>query len=492
MDVYEDSQHFRFSFWFVLLGALLVVPLFISFDVVHRSVSFYPGFQVANNAHNNLITLPFSFVISPVVFFLAVFGGRGFLPLRRWFKFFCVFALWVIALGVYSVVKNGFSVVPYLVQWLLPVILLLSFVRLRLFLNSILLGVYVANFIVVWMVSLHLILSCVFPTGRAGDTFWGVSVYQAYNYFLFVVSAIFYGLTPFFFNTYRKLSISKGWQLSFLSLYALAVMIVSWSLSSREALLLISIGALVTIFYGGRIYSRPVHLFQVVAIVVFLAIGWIGTFSSLSPFSLVKRNSVITSDSFGKAYALQRIRLLADKDNPNYLTAKRGKIFQQCLADFTLLLRRTLADEGVDAKDQEGGYFRFHPETSLLFGASMQKMKHGPHNYYIDVFMWAGLPAFFLMLFAWFFLSVDAWSYFLRKLGGGDGGGRIAGLHGISMIILFTFVVSNNVRGMFRQPYAVMIISMLIAAFWVYSDDHRYSLGGSTKKSNFISSGKGV
>ena len=232
------------SVWFMVLGAFVAMPLFISVDIVNKAVHLYNqgGSAVYGPAHYGpanfgMITLPISFFIVPFLVLAAFIAGGHFPPLNRWLKWLLAFTLWMIGLGAYSILQNGLSVAPYLLQWLLPVVVLVCFVYVRKHLAEIVLGAYLMNFLVVYYLAGYVLLVGYFPAVRPLDNVYLFSIYQFYNYFPIAAAFFFYGITPFVFSKKYSSQRQKIWITAFLTLYNVCLFIVVWTLSARESLL---------------------------------------------------------------------------------------------------------------------------------------------------------------------------------------------------------------------------------------------------------------
>jgi len=403
-----------------VFGFALLFPIFIQ---IENGFGIYSGGFASEG-----LSIPIGYIAS-VVFLLA--NLRVVLSKKFWTRLESFISVLVVLyfffLSMYSMQISG-SAFLYFIQWAFPFVLFAFFnstifekSRFEPIISGIKWGVLVALIEIFASFLLELVTGSF--SGRIVQNKFFIGMYQLYSYMPLALTIGALWLIIYYCGDQQKKSI-LDWGvvalLLFLSLFALVVTGVRGP---------VALFAVAVLLYSVSYLRRGVVIFGS-GVFLALIIGVLMPHIDVN-FMLVDKlwSAVTNSEEYGG------------------IAGNRGAMID---AYWNVFLASPLIGSGLLPP-----WIAF-PELGVRIKSA--------HNYYVDILSWSGVVGAFLVFSL--FLTVFYKSCFIlvnfQRSGLRSKGGVVA--IGAAILVIALFLVSNNLRVPFRQPYVAPLIALLMAA----------------------------
>lgn len=419
-----------------ILGFVIVVPLF--FDVGPGGIHLGRGIFEDRRAMTQ--TLPISvfavMLISSAIALVWMARGRIRLPgpLLFW-TLIAGFAWWFITLAL-GYAADSTEPILYAGQSLLPFVALLvttQIIRSEHDAQRLIRGISTGFHLTVWghLLSLTQDVAAVARGGfRMPTQAWGIEIYQAYSYYPLSLAIVLLLLTSWRLHTGMS---ARGF-LAFILFTAAPGSVLILLLGAREPLATVfGGGILLLLLHGWRHPEKRVWAWTIPILLIGSAIAAIGIIRSSSELS-------------SSLAAVRRIQEALTAADAGTASGYRVPILRDAWDVIQSRWYAPLLGTGLRSPTWAFAEARF-PWPSA-------------HNYYADLILWSGIPAFLLILSVLAVALQASWHVWLQSTTTSI---TTLALSGICTLIL-VLGLSNMVNVPLRQPFPSIIIWVIIGA----------------------------
>lgn len=438
----QESSSFRYrSFvWPIFLGFFLAFPFFINID----TVTFYSGRGVTQDLSP---PIPLIVILLPLFFVRLLLSKGVFVRFGLPEFFLLAYLTYIFFLSCLSVAIH-WSAMLFFVQWLIVIsgyFIGLNIVSHDPFLKKFTKGLFWGLLAITALLSLNVIYELVMlgglqDRGRVSHNLFIPGFYQLFNYSPIV--AVFSGT----FIIARYLALKKN--------NSRLLKSDKWRVFT--ALLCIIFWIAVTGVRGSAVSFLIAIIFT-----IFLTRNWkiLVAISAISAIGVIYMTALTTNKSNIEQLALVKKFSEINITDKSSLTAKRFDMASEYLKVFR---ESPLVGTGM-----------LRPETRFpTLGVNVKSA----HNMYLDVLVWSG-PIGFLFFISFLLIVVFKilffqLNYFLKRIDFRDDIFLVvAPIVGLSVSIITTLMVDNNLRVPMRQPTTGLLIFVSIG---IITALHRY------------------